>query len=198
MWLDPVATVSPTTIWLEPAAVCGQFRVKCTLQLLANNMYRVNVGRSVGRSSRHTIPYSKDEVDFFAIYLIPEDSWYIVSFEVVDQRVTLCIHTRTHPKVGLWLPYLEAWDLLRQTGDCIVLPAPEPNCPSPRRRRPAKRAPRNTVEEHSINETTLSLPQGPGEIGQSLAADDGLGIVQDERTGEIVVEELGGDGTSGG
>ena len=100
MWLDPVATVSPTTIWLEPAAVCGQFRVKCTLQLLANNMYRVNVGRSVGRSSRHTIPYSKDEVDFFAIYLIPEDSWYIVPFEVVDQRVTLCIQARTHPKVG--------------------------------------------------------------------------------------------------
>ena len=64
---------------------------------------------------------------------MPENRWYIVPVEVADGRLALNIHSLDHPKAGPWLPYLEAWHLLEQTGERPVLPEPQPNAPTPRR-----------------------------------------------------------------
>ncbi len=110
-------------------------QVKSCACLLANLMYQVGIGRHLGAPpSRRVIPYMPSEVDFIAIFLIPENSWYIVPIEVVDGRVGLSIHARNHLKFGPWRPYLEAWSLLDQTTERPVLPDPEPNTVSPRRR----------------------------------------------------------------
>ena len=77
-------------------------QVKCTMRLLPAGMYQVNVCRSIrGPDGRQrSIAYSPDEVDFFALFLVPENSWYIVPIEIVDGRKTLCIHARDHKKAG--------------------------------------------------------------------------------------------------
>ena len=91
-------------------------------------MYLVGVHHGSRRHGRHHArPYTPEEVDFIAIYILPEDAWYIVPIDVIDGRLGLCIHTYGHPKRGPWMPHREAWHLLRQTGAHPILPDPEPN-----------------------------------------------------------------------
>lgn len=82
--------------------------------------------------ARRPVPYSPSEIDFFAAVLVPEDSVYILPVEVVDGRLGITFHARNHPRFGRRLPYFEAFDLLRQTGEKPILPEDEPNATSPR------------------------------------------------------------------
>lgn len=76
--------------------------------------------------------YSTDEVDFFALYVIPVDVWYIIPAEIVSQlkkRIMLAPQRKGHK----YERFKEAWDLLsgertedmhtpvpRQSGDTEV------------------------------------------------------------------------------
>lgn len=55
--------------------------------------------------------YAKGTVDFFAIYLIPIDAWYILPFEAAGGKLTL--HFTPGGKREKHKEYREAWDLLR-------------------------------------------------------------------------------------
>jgi hypothetical protein len=51
--------------------------------------------------------YRPGTVDFFAVFLIPEDEWYIIPYRVLGKKMTL--HFGPRRKYG---EYLEAWELL--------------------------------------------------------------------------------------
>ena len=54
--------------------------------------------------------YGPGKLDFFAVYLIPIDLWYIIPFDVVDDVTTLALIPRSGHKFS---QYMEAWHLLR-------------------------------------------------------------------------------------
>jgi len=54
--------------------------------------------------------YAPGKVDFFAVYLVPIDLWYIVPFEVVESHLSLNLTPRKGHK---YAQYMEAWNLLR-------------------------------------------------------------------------------------
>jgi PD-(D/E)XK endonuclease len=54
--------------------------------------------------------YAKGTIDFFAIYLIPADIWYILPFETTGKSVSL--HFTPGSKRDKHAKYREAWDLL--------------------------------------------------------------------------------------
>ena len=56
--------------------------------------------------------YTSDDIDFFAIYVIPVDSWYIVPIRVARQT-TKTIALSPHNSLSKHAVYREAWDLLR-------------------------------------------------------------------------------------
>jgi hypothetical protein len=56
--------------------------------------------------------YTAAEVDFFAIYVIPADSWYIIPIEVVI-RSKRVIGLAPHNSLSKHACYKEAWHLLR-------------------------------------------------------------------------------------
>lgn len=58
---------------------------------------------------RHRRPYSKDEVDFVAAYIISEDAWYIVPLSAVTGRQ---ISLNPRFRRNKYRRYREAWDLL--------------------------------------------------------------------------------------
>jgi hypothetical protein len=62
--------------------------------------------------------YEPGTVDFFAILLIPVDRWYIIPFEVMG-RENCSLHFTPTAKRQKYGAYLEAWDLLRETGLAI-------------------------------------------------------------------------------
>lgn len=55
--------------------------------------------------------YRRGSVDFFAVYLIPRDTWYILPFGKMGGNFSL--HFTPGGKRGKWEEYREAWELLR-------------------------------------------------------------------------------------
>jgi hypothetical protein len=54
--------------------------------------------------------YARGRLDFFAVYLVPVDVWYIVPFDVVERNCSLNLTPRKGHKFS---QYMEAWNLLR-------------------------------------------------------------------------------------
>jgi hypothetical protein len=53
--------------------------------------------------------YAAGKLDFFAVYLVPVDVWYIIPFEVVAKNLSLNLTPRKRHKFS---QYMEAWKLL--------------------------------------------------------------------------------------
>jgi hypothetical protein len=57
--------------------------------------------------------YRRGEFDFLAIYVIPEDLWYILPAKLIVGGKRSSVHIFTDSPQSRYLPYKEAWDLLR-------------------------------------------------------------------------------------
>jgi len=54
--------------------------------------------------------YASGKLDFFAVYLVPIDVWYIIPFEIVEGNLSLNLTPRKGHK---FFQYMEGWNLLR-------------------------------------------------------------------------------------
>lgn len=57
-------------------------------------------------------PYTRDEIDFIAAYIIPKDIWYIMPIEVAGRACSGLILS-PHLKFSKHARYKKAWHLLR-------------------------------------------------------------------------------------
>ena len=57
--------------------------------------------------------YRRGEFDFLAIYVIPEDLWYILPAKLIVGGKRSTVHLFTTSPQSRYLPYKEAWHLLR-------------------------------------------------------------------------------------
>ncbi len=85
-------------------------QVKATTQM-QSGVYRVNAHR---RINGRAVPYKLSEVDFFAAYVIPEDSWFIFPLPHILGMTALCLSPKRNRKRHPSTPYREAWHLLHQ------------------------------------------------------------------------------------
>lgn len=53
---------------------------------------------------------ARGKLDFFAVYLVPVDVWYIIPFDVVEGNNSLNLTPRKGHKFA---QYMEGWNLLR-------------------------------------------------------------------------------------
>lgn len=93
----------------DPSPPLWRVQVKCSTQLF-EGLYRVNAHR---RLNGRAVPYLPGEIDFFAVYIIPEDTWYIIPLYATFGVTTLLFRRRTDRRPGLYDAYREAWHLLR-------------------------------------------------------------------------------------
>jgi len=84
-------------------------QVKCSTQL-CNGLYRINAHR---RANGRAVPYLPGEIDFFAAYIVPEDTWYIIPLHAARGVTSLLFRRRRDRRPGLYDAYREAWPLLR-------------------------------------------------------------------------------------
>jgi hypothetical protein len=82
-------------------------QVKSTLYKRRNGEYSLNV---LGRRRQ---AYGANELDFFAVYLIPIDAWYIIPYEEAG-RAHKSLHFTVDSKRHKYRRYREAWHLLRR------------------------------------------------------------------------------------
>jgi PD-(D/E)XK endonuclease len=78
---------------------------------MRDGLYSICMQRNVGRKLR---PYGKDEVDFIAVYIIPEKTWYILPVREVANRRMLRFRPKGYHRPDIYAHHREAWHLLRE------------------------------------------------------------------------------------
>ncbi|MFB3917183.1 MAG: group I intron-associated PD-(D/E)XK endonuclease, partial [Terriglobales bacterium] len=87
-----------------------------------NGLYHANIARRRPYLSPGSQPYSAAEIDFFALYVIPADAWYIVPIAAVAKLKTGIRLNPNNPR-NKWFPYLEAWRLLHAPAASQISPS---------------------------------------------------------------------------
>ncbi len=64
------------------------------------------------RNHRATRRYSRRQVDFLALYVIPEDAWYIIPIDALNGRLSVLLYPHRKSKRSLFEHFREAWHLL--------------------------------------------------------------------------------------
>jgi hypothetical protein len=67
--------------------------------------YQVTTENNQGRT------YTRDEIDFIVVHIVPEDAWYVVPIEVAESRKSMCFNPSNGGKAK-YEKYREAWCLL--------------------------------------------------------------------------------------
>jgi hypothetical protein len=87
-------------------------QVKCTIyQWRGHFVTNICVTAVRGNGPRRIRGYTPGTVDFFAIYLLPTDDWYIFPYSVIGNRPRL-LHLYPESKRSKYNKYREAWHLL--------------------------------------------------------------------------------------
>ena len=95
---------------VDSRGLVRRVQVKSTYRRVNNSRaYLCNIVCGLGRQR----PYRIDEIDFFALLVIPEDVWYIVPIEDI-RRARWAVFLNPADPRNLYAPYLEAWHLLRR------------------------------------------------------------------------------------
>src|SRR5580693_895132 len=85
MVAPPYGTMHPFDFVVQGGQNLWRVQVKASIHL-RKGLYAVNIYRSQGRRLR---PYTASEVDFVAVYIVPDDAWFIVPVREVDRRMLL-------------------------------------------------------------------------------------------------------------
>ena len=107
--LKPYGDNQRYDVLVESGARMSRVQVKSTSTVVRGGQYHVNSGR---RSTSGPVPYLPSEIDFLAVHVVPEDSWYIIPVAEIYPRVSFLIYPKGHAKPGLYGAYREAWHLL--------------------------------------------------------------------------------------
>jgi hypothetical protein len=80
-----------------------RIQVKCTLQRREKNSYRCCL-------DHNGIPYTPAQIDFFAVYVIPADTFYILPLAATNNQPDILL--TPHRQNSKYAQYKEAWHLL--------------------------------------------------------------------------------------
>ena len=85
-------------------------QVKTTVRM-ARGMYQVGIHR---RSNGKGRAYVESEIDFVAVYVLPEDTWSILPVREVVGRTAMLFRPKGCCRLDPYAHYREAWHLLRE------------------------------------------------------------------------------------
>ncbi len=83
-------------------------QVKCTSYHDGRGYHAQICGPSDARNGR---VYTADEIDFFALFILPEDVWYIIPIN--ELRAQYGVYLNPHDGQNRYFRYMEAWQLLK-------------------------------------------------------------------------------------
>jgi hypothetical protein len=107
---SPYGGLRPYDVGVESGGRILRVQVKCTQFEYEKDCYCMSINVKNGvRGGRKG--YAPGTVDFFAIYIIPTDDWYVLPYEVIGNRDANVAFQpmRKAEKYGV---YREAWNLL--------------------------------------------------------------------------------------
>jgi len=78
---------------------------------MREGLYELVIRHNQGQKQRN---YTKSEIDFVAVYIIPEDTWYILPVREVVNRRTFLFRPKGYHRPDIHAHYREARHLLRE------------------------------------------------------------------------------------
>ena len=107
--LSPYGGLGPYDVGVEDGGPILRVQVKCTIYSHARGGFRISVrGPKHGAKRRG---YEPGTVDFFALYIVPLDDWYIIPYTVIGNRNKV-LYFNLDKKLRKYGKYREAWHLL--------------------------------------------------------------------------------------
>jgi hypothetical protein len=85
-------------------------QVKTTKHML-NGLYLVGVHH---RANRRAHAYTASEIHFVAVFILPEQTWYILPVREVTEHRSLLFRPKGYHRRDPYARYREAWHLLRE------------------------------------------------------------------------------------
>ncbi|MFZ0135882.1 MAG: group I intron-associated PD-(D/E)XK endonuclease [Candidatus Sulfotelmatobacter sp.] len=102
---SPYGGFASYDVGVEDTGPILRVQVKCTMCKHPKGGYSLSI-----RGPRYR-GYPKGSVDFFALYIIPTDDWYIIPYAVIGKRYAT-LHFTPDGARQKYGKYLEAWHLL--------------------------------------------------------------------------------------
>jgi len=106
---SPYGGFAPYDVGVESSGAILRVQVKCTMYQTCEGAYSMSI--NVKNGSRGRRGYARGTVDFFAVYIIPTDDWYIRPYEVIGDR-DANVYLSPGSKEQKYEKYREAWHLL--------------------------------------------------------------------------------------
>jgi hypothetical protein len=78
---------------------------------MTGGLYHVGIRHCTEHKAK---AYTESEIDFAAVYIIPEGTWYILPVSEVVGRTALKFRPKGYRRLDIYAHYREAWHLLRQ------------------------------------------------------------------------------------
>jgi PD-(D/E)XK endonuclease len=110
MVAQPYGTAYPFDFIVQGGRYLWRVQIK-TAAHMRDGLYSVNICRHLGRRNR---AYRASEIDFVAVYIIPEDTWYILPVREVENRLMLMFRPKGYRRPDPYAHYREAWHLLNE------------------------------------------------------------------------------------
>jgi hypothetical protein len=107
----PWGDSTPYDFVVECGRVFHRVQVKSTTTF-RTTAYPCAINDIVGATRKRR--YAPGDFDFYAIYLVPEDLWYLIPAAAVQRKRAIGLNPR-HPR-SRYFRYLEAWHLLGVAG----------------------------------------------------------------------------------
>ncbi len=107
---NPYGGFAPYDVGVESTGAILRVQVKCTMYEYQEGSYSMSINVKDGSTGRRR-GYARGTVDFFAVYIIPTDDWYILPYEVIGDR-DANVFFRPGCKRQKYEKYREAWHLL--------------------------------------------------------------------------------------
>jgi hypothetical protein len=103
----PWGDSSPYDCVVESDRVFNRVQVKSTAKF-RDNAYECAINDLVAKTRRRR--YAPGDFDFYAIYLVREDLWYVIPASAVERKRAIALNP--HYRKSRYISYLEAWHLL--------------------------------------------------------------------------------------
>jgi len=106
---SPYGGFAPYDVGVEGSGPILRVQVKCTIFRCGKGGYSINVFGPKHGPKRGG--YTPGTVDFFALYIVPTDDWYIVPYAVIGNKSST-LHFTPDGERQKYGQYQEAWHLL--------------------------------------------------------------------------------------
>jgi len=82
-----------------------------TTTYMRDGLYKVSVNR---RFNQQQQAYTESEIDFVAVYILPEETWYVLPVRQVVGHKAIGFRPKGFRRLDPYAHYREAWHLLRE------------------------------------------------------------------------------------